>query len=125
MEPAAAQPPKVSRRDPKVPPWPGRIPEPSPAIVHHEPVMADVRDVGGTSISVNGRGMLSAEPSWLRVDGDWARIVAWAGPWPVDERWWDPRAHQRLARLQVTTQKDLAYLLKLSDGRWWIEATYD
>jgi protein ImuB len=125
MEPAAAQPPKVSRRDPKVPPWPGRIPEPSPAIVHHEPVMADVRDVGGTSISVNGRGMLSAEPSWLRVDGDWARIVAWAGPWPVDERWWDPKAHQRLARLQVTTQKDLAYLLKLSDGRWWIEATYD
>jgi hypothetical protein len=125
MEPAAAQPPKASRRDPKVPPWPGRIPEPSPAIVHHEPVAADVRDAAGASISVDGRGMLSAEPSWLRVAGDWARIVAWAGPWPVDERWWDPNARQRLARLQVTTQKDLAYLLKLTDGRWWVEATYD
>ncbi|HEX8858081.1 MAG TPA: DNA polymerase Y family protein [Actinomycetes bacterium] len=125
MEPAAAQPPRVSRRDPKVPPWPGRIPEPSPAIVHHEPVTADVRDTGGAGVSVNGRGMLSAEPSWLQVDGDWARIVAWAGPWPVDERWWDPNARRRLARLQVTTQKDLAYLLKLTDGRWWVEATYD
>jgi protein ImuB len=125
MEPAAAPPPKVSRRDPKAPPWPGRLPEPSPAIVHHEPVTADVRDAGGASVSVNGRGMLSAEPSWLRVDGDWARIVAWAGPWPVDERWWDPKAHQRLARLQVTTQKNLACLLKLTDGRWWVEATYD
>jgi protein ImuB len=125
MEPAAAPSPKVSRRDPKVPPWPGRIPEPSPAIVHHEPVNADVRDAGGMSVSVNGRGMLSAEPSWLRVNGDWARIVAWAGPWPVDERWWDPKVRQRLARLQVTTQKDLAYLLKLTDGRWWVEATYD
>jgi protein ImuB len=125
VEPAAAQPPKASRRDPKVPPWPGRIPEPSPAIVHHEPMAADVRDAGGASVSVNGRGMLSAEPGWLRVAGDWARIVAWAGPWPVDERWWDPNARQRLARLQVTTQKDLAYLLKLTDGRWWVEATYD
>jgi protein ImuB len=125
MEPAASQPPRVSRRDPKVPPWPGRIPEPSPAIVHHEPVTADVRDPGGASVSVNGRGMLSAEPSWLRVDGDWARIVAWAGPWPVDERWWDPNARRRVARLQVTTQKNLAYLLKLTGGRWWVEATYD
>jgi protein ImuB len=124
-EPAARLPRKVSRRGPRVPPWPGRIPEPSPAIVHHEPVTAEVRDASGASVSVTGRGMLSAEPGWLRVDGGWARIVAWAGPWPVDERWWDPNAHQRLARLQVTTQKDLAYLLKLTDGRWWLEATYD
>jgi len=51
--------------------------------------------------------------------------LAWAGPWPVDERWWDPSAHQRLARLQVTSQEDVAYLLKLTDGQWWIEATYD
>jgi protein ImuB len=88
-------------------------------------VTAEVRDASGASVSVNGRGMLSAEPGWLRAAGAWARIVAWAGPWPVDERWWDPNAHQRLARLQVTTQKDIAYLLKLADGRWWIEATYD
>jgi protein ImuB len=124
-EPAAGPLPKAAGRDSRVPPWPGRIPEPSPAIVHHEPVTAEVRDASGASVSVNGRGMLSAEPGWLRAAGAWARIVAWAGPWPVDERWWDPTAHQRLARLQVTTQRDVAYLLKLADGRWWIEATYD
>jgi protein ImuB len=116
---------KARGRDPKVPPWPGRIPEPSPAVVHHEPVLADVRDADSASVSVNGRGLLSAEPAWLRVAGNWARIVAWAGPWPVDERWWDPNAHRRLARLQVTTQQDVAYLLHLTDGQWWIEATYD
>jgi protein ImuB len=76
-------------------------------------------------VTVNGRGVLSADPSWLRMSGVLARIVAWAGPWPVDERWWDPNAHQRLARLQVTSQEDVAYLLKLADGQWWIEATYD
>jgi protein ImuB len=76
-------------------------------------------------VTVDARGLLSAAPGWLRVSGAWARIVAWAGPWPVDERWWDPSAHQRLARLQVTSQEDMAYLLRLVDGRWWVEATYD
>jgi protein ImuB len=114
-------------RSSKVAPWPGRIPEPSPAIVHHEPASAEVRDAEGVSVTVNGRGLLSAKPGWLRVgaSGAWMRIVAWAGPWPVDERWWDPNAHQRLARLQVTSQEGVAYLLKLADGQWWIEATYD
>jgi protein ImuB len=106
-------------------PWPGRIPEPSPAIIHREPVPAEVQDAEGVSVTVDARGLLSADPGWLRASGSWVRIVAWAGPWPVDERWWDPSAHQRLARLQVTSQADVAYLLKLANGRWWIEATYD
>jgi protein ImuB len=76
-------------------------------------------------VTVNGRGLLSEKPGWLRVSGVWTRIVAWAGPWPIDERWWDPKAHQRLARLQVTSEEDVAYLLKLSEGQWLIEATYD
>src|SRR6266536_2117049 len=126
-ERAAGTAPKRSgaSRGSKVAPWPGRIPEPSPAIVHHEPVLAEVQDARGAPVTVSGRGVLSADPSWLRMSGVLARIVAWAGPWPVDERWWDPNAHQRLARLQVTSQEDVAYLLKLAEGRWWIEATYD
>jgi len=126
-ERAAGTAPKRSgaSRGSKVAPWPGRIPEPSPAIVHHEPVLAEVQDARGAPVTVSGRGVLSADPSWLRMSGVLARIVAWAGPWPVDERWWDPNAHQRFARLQVTSQEDVAYLLKLAEGRWWIEATYD
>jgi len=111
---------------PEVAPWPGRIPEPSPAIIHPDPPPAEVRDDQGKQVAVNGRGLLSASPSRLRVsDGPWASIAAWAGPWPVDERWWDPRAHRRLARLQVTTDRGTAYLLKLAGGHWWVEATYD
>src|SRR5574341_1457940 len=122
---AASQGPTKMRASKDAAPWPGRIPEPSPAIVHHEPVPAEIQDTEGVPVSVDARGLLSATPGWLRVSGAWARIVAWAGPWPVDERWWDPSAHQRLARLQVTSQEDVAYLLRLVDGRWWIEATYD
>jgi len=107
-------------------PWPGRVPDPAPAIVHPEPLPAEVVDAAGAGVTVDGRSLLSATPSRLRVEGGgWSAIAAWAGPWPVDERWWDPGAHRRLARLQVTTGEGAAHLLKLTGGRWWVEATYD
>jgi len=107
-------------------PWPGRVPDPAPAIVHRQPLPAEVVDAAGAGVTVDGRSLLSAPPSRLRVgDGGWEAIAAWAGPWPVDERWWDPGAHRRLVRLQVTTGEGAARLLKLTGGRWWVEATYD
>jgi protein ImuB len=122
-EPPAAPGPDPARR---IDPWPGRIPEPAPAIVHPSPPPAEVQDGRGERVAVSGRGLLSGAPSRLRVAGGaWVPIAAWAGPWPVDERWWDPRAHRRVARLQVTTDQGTAYLLKLAGGRWWVEATYD
>jgi protein ImuB len=54
-----------------------------------------------------------------------AEVVAWAGPWPADERWWDAEARRRRARLQVVTAGAGAHLLALEAGRWWVEATYD
>jgi protein ImuB len=52
-------------------------------------------------------------------------VVAWAGPWPLDERWWDPAAARRRARFQIVTADGLARLLTLEGGRWSVEATYD
>ena len=57
--------------------------------------------------------------------GPWTEVVAWAGPWPADERWWDPPAHRRRARLQVQLTDGGAYLVAVERGRWWVEATYD
>jgi protein ImuB len=54
-----------------------------------------------------------------------AAIVAWAGPWPCEERWWDPGGHRRRARIQVVTAGDVAHLLVVESGRWAVEATYD
>jgi len=106
-------------------PWPGRIPPPAPATVHHEPVPAEVLDGEGTTVTVSGRGMVSAPPARLSVaGGPWAPVEAWAGPWPAEERWWDPHGHRRRARLQVLAGGH-AHLLALEGGRWWVEATYD
>ena len=95
--------PAVSAR-----PWPGRIPAPSPATVHCVPVPAEVVDA---RLSVAG--------------GPWSAVVAWTGPWPVDERWWDDVAHRRRARWQVVTVEGTAHLLSQQDNRWEVEATYD
>jgi protein ImuB len=105
-------------------PWPGRIPPPSPATVQTLP--ADVVDEAGAPVAVNGRGSAATAPTRLSIDGAaWQGIVAWAGPWPVDERWWDPCAHRRRARWQVVTAGGTAYLLVLERSRWSVEAVYD
>jgi protein ImuB len=110
----------------EVPVWPGRIPAPFPSLVHRHAVPAEVLDGDSRPVVVSGRGLLRGAPARLSVDGgQWTGIEAWAGPWPSDERWWDPSIHRRRARLQTVTADGAAFLLVLEAGRWWVEATYD
>jgi protein ImuB len=90
------------------PPWPGRIPSPAPAVVHPVPVAAEV---AGGRLSVAG--------------GPWSAVTSWAGPWPLDERWWDAAAARQRARWQVVTADGVAHLLSQHGDRWEVEATYD
>ncbi len=107
-------------------PWPGRAPAPAPATVLPEPMPARVTDAEGAAVEVSGRGAPSAAPALVSVGGRRpAPVTAWAGPWPVDERWWDPDDHRRCARWQVVTAGGDAYLLRLENGRWLVEAEYD
>jgi len=109
----------------EVPSWPGNLPGPSPTMVHPTPRPARVRDARGYAVAVSGRGVLSAAPAELAVDaGEWMAISAWAGPWPVEERWWDHGGRRR-ARFQMCVASGGAYLVVREDTRWWVEATYD
>ena len=49
---------------------------------------------------------------------------SWAGPWPVEERWWDVTRARRLARFQVLTDSDRLLLLLLERGQWHLTAEY-
>jgi protein ImuB len=108
------------------PPWPGQVPAPAPALVHDPPLPAAVANGRGELVRVSARGELSDRPARLAVGGRAEQdLVAWAGPWTAEERWWDRTAHRRRARLQVLTAAGEAYLLVLEGGRWMLEATYD
>jgi len=107
-------------------PWPGKLPDPPPALVWKPPRRAEVVDEAGTMVRVDRRGACSGVPARLSVEStSWQPIVAWAGPWMTDERWWDALAHRRRARFQVRTADGDAHLVTLESQRWWVEATYD
>jgi hypothetical protein len=105
-------------------PWPGRLPAPSPTQVLGVPRRVEVVDAAGLAVEVSGRGLLSGEPARLSIDGGpWQPIAAWAGPWPVTERWWSVR--RRRARVQAVTADGVARLLCAERAQWWVEAVYD
>lgn len=107
-------------------PWPGRLPAPAPAVVLPEPLPAVVGDEAGGVVAVNGRLAVSAPPAWVSVDrAAPVEVVAWAGPWPVDERWWAAAQARRGARFQLCLADGRALLMLLSAGHWAVEAVYD
>jgi protein ImuB len=127
-------------------PWPGKLPGPHPVSVLKAPEPVDVHDIFGNTIGVSARHLVTAVPHVVIIGGRSQRVLAWAGPWPVDERWWDPAAGRRRARFHVllgppdtgpdradaplqaapgdTVDGD-AFLLTLESGRWSIEGVYD
>ena len=108
------------------PAWPGRVPSPFPICTPVRPQQVEVIDAAGTSVGVTSRSLLTSPPVRLSIAGaPWASITAWAGPWTADERWWDPAAHRRRARLQVVLADGAAHLVTCEGGRWWLEASYD
>ena len=107
------------------PPWPGRLGVPTPAEVLTEPEPLVVLDANAEPVGVDGRAQASAPPAVLRrADGSTSRITAWAGPWPLDERWWSTRS-RRQARFQLVLDDGTAHLCAVEGGRWQREATYD
>lgn len=107
-------------------PWPGRLPPPTPTTVLERPVPATVLDALGDTVDIDDRGLLTAIPARFSVDGrTLIGVRAWAGPWPIAVRWWDPATAQRASRFQVVDDVGAAWLLVLEDHRWWLEAKYD
>jgi protein ImuB len=95
--------------------------------VYVEPVAAEVHAADGAPVGVTGRLLLTGAPALVALAGEPApvEVTGWAGPWPVDERWWaDGEAH-RCARFPVLLADGRALLLVLEAGRWSAEGMYD
>jgi protein ImuB len=69
--------------------------------------------------------VFSAAPVRLRWGRREWELQGWAGPWPVDERWWDPAVAQRAARAQVLLDEPRALLLICAEGIWTVEGVYE
>ncbi|NKS34975.1 DNA polymerase Y family protein [Rhodococcus hoagii] len=114
----------VAETDPSAP-WPGRIPEPAPSTVLPNVPVVSLEDRSGAPVHVTERGELGAAPTLLRWGSrDWG-VQGWAGPWSVDERWWDASAARAASRVQVLLADSRALLLIYERGRWGVEGIYE
>jgi protein ImuB len=95
-------------RDPQAP-WPGRIPEPSPALVPPEPYPLEVEWDDGI-------------PTRIRLGSRWVEVISWAGPWRKVGRWWD--GEHPADRYQLVTSAG-AFLCAVIGGRTYMTGVYD
>lgn len=109
--------------------WSGSVPRPSPACIFDQPRPADVLDAGGRTVGVTGRHEFTAAPVVVNVGGRSWRVQRATEPWPVEERWWDPRRRRRHVRMQAlvrdTEGRTGVFLLGLEGGHWFLLARYD
>ncbi|MHA6668323.1 DNA polymerase Y family protein [Homoserinimonas sp. A447] len=122
-------------------PWPGSLPDPPPATVFEQLQPVQVLDAAGTVVEVDARGTVSAPPAWLcqsilgqsvsgqsvsgQAGGDRRAVTHWAGPWPLQQRWWDAARSRRATRFQLVDERGEAWLVLRENDRWWAEARYD
>ncbi|WP_442791013.1 DNA polymerase Y family protein [Nocardia sp. NBC_01327] len=108
-------------------PWPGRLPEPAPTVVWVSRPRVRLEAADGSPVWVTDRGLFTADPAQLH----WGRrswlLIGWAGPWPLDDRWWTHRfEHGFAARAQVLLDKDKRALLLLGyNHTWHVEGLYE
>lgn len=109
--------------------WAGQLPAPHPATVFATPMPVAVVDQAGHPVRTTAVGAgLTSPPHALVSDNRSRRVMAWAGPWPVMERWWEhtPVVH----RVQLVDDSGIGWLVKTTtggdgDAGWLVEARYD
>ena len=94
-------------------PWPGQLPAPAPSVLLDPPRPARVLDAcraaGGGHRT---RRRCRAPPTRFGLgDERPVAITSWAGPWPVDERWWSPETARHAVRCQIVDVRGRAYLV--------------
>ena len=111
-------------------PWPGAVPPPVPPYLPQPPepttatASVELRDASGAAVTVTGRALMTGAPTVLVVAGETLRVTGWAGPWPYDERRWNPGTARRRARVQCETSDGRAWLLVVEGGVWQVEGVY-
>lgn len=111
-------------------PWPGHIPDPAPVVIPTGEVSVALTGACGHALGVSGNGQLvctagcaTAVPTALISGRRATRITNFAGPWVMEQRWWDPHTAQRRAYLQVVLSEGAA-LLYTEHGTWREAGSY-
>jgi len=107
-------------------PLPGALPSPLPGTVFATPIEVTLLGEDGDAVVVGDNARLSALPRWMVSGTRKVSVASWAGPWPVWEKWWDPRNSRFLHRVQLVDDQGMGWLVSAHDQRHWrLDARYD
>ncbi|MGL4745682.1 MAG: DNA polymerase Y family protein [Dermatophilaceae bacterium] len=107
----------------------GVVSEPPTRFVVRAPARSTMTGITGaavgrrpsaTAIGALVRGHTEGSPTEVTAQP----VAQWAGPWPVDELWWE-QPSRRVARFQLVGVDGRAWLLVCDAGEWFTEAAYD
>jgi protein ImuB len=109
--------------------WSGSLPMPWPAWVATQPIDINIVDADRRHVGVTGRHELTSVPASVEMGRRRYRIEKVGGPWPVEERWWDPRRARRHVRAQLLVRNaqgsTRVFLVVLENNAWKLIARYD
>jgi protein ImuB len=109
--------------------WSGSVPQPSPALVAVQAPSVRVTDAQNQPVVVTGRHELSSTPAFVYLAEKQYNVLHTAGPWPVEERWWDPLRRRRHVRMQLLVSRahgsQLVFLVALEHQQWSLIGRYD
>jgi protein ImuB len=114
-------------------PWAGSLDGLAPATVYRDVRPVRLLCAAGRPVTADDRGVLTSVPVSFVPPGPGGapsgdghrRVVAWAGPWPVQERWWDAAGSALVQRVQILEDTGDAWLLALDARGWRAEGRYD
>lgn len=109
--------------------WSGTLPRPWPAWIAPQPIDISLVDQYGRHVGVTGRHELTGIPTCCEVVGKKYEVVQVGGPWPIEERWWDPRRARRHVRAQLLVRNThgatRVFLVVLENAAWKLIGRYD
>lgn len=109
--------------------WSGSLPVPWPAWVAAQPIDINIVDADQHHVGVTGRHELTSTPVSVEMGRLHYHIEKVGGPWPVEERWWDPRRARRHVRAQLLVRNaqgaTRVFLVVLENNVWKLIARYD
>jgi len=93
------------------------------------PIDINVFDAHQRHVGVTGRHELTSAPVSVEMGTLRYRVEKVGGPWPVEERWWDPRRARRHVRAQLLVRNaqgaQRVFLVVLENNVWKLIARYD
>lgn len=106
--------------------WPGAIVGRSPMVDVNPPVSARLLDANNDPVCVHATGLLKSEPKFFEcsaVKPSRQDVKDFAGPWPLEDAWWDEKKKRRLVRFQIVCESG-AYLVTTNSKNASLIAIY-